>query len=114
MHRQGSVEPAELAEHRIIPPAVIEAAAREVEGRGLALRNGLPMRLTEEGERTALRLVEARRSQLAELLGDWDEKQFADLAALLTRLSDNLCGDPHDRPDPTPAAHVPHNEGRSF
>ncbi|PYC77297.1 EmrB/QacA family drug resistance transporter [Streptomyces tateyamensis] len=114
MHRQGSVEPAELAERGIVPPAVVEAAAREVEGRGLALRNGLPLRLTEPGEQVALRLVAARRSQLASLLGDWDEKQFADLAALLTRLTDSLCGDPHERPDPTPAAHVPHGEGRSF
>ncbi|WP_051970417.1 MFS transporter [Kitasatospora azatica] len=114
MHRQGAVEPAELAERKIVPPGVIEAAAREVEGRGLAFRNGLPMRLTEAGERVAVQLVEARRTQLSQLLGDWDEKQFADLADLLTRLSNNLCGDPHERPDPTPAAHVPHNEGRSF
>ncbi|MFE9423565.1 MFS transporter [Kitasatospora sp. NPDC006697] len=114
MHRQGSVEPAELAEHRIVPPAVIEAAARECEGRGLALRNGLPMRLTEAGERVATALVAARRSQLAKLLGDWDEKQFADLADLLTRLSSTLCGDPHDHPDPTSRPHVPHSEGRSF
>ncbi|MGC0311729.1 MFS transporter [Kitasatospora acidiphila] len=112
--RQGSMEPAELAEHRIVPPAVIEAAAREIEGRGLAIRNGLPMRLTEEGERVAQQLVTARRTQLAKLLGDWDEKQFADLAALLTTLSHNLCGDPHDRPDRVPEPHVPHNEGRTL
>ncbi|MDH6110291.1 EmrB/QacA subfamily drug resistance transporter [Kitasatospora sp. MAP12-15] len=114
MHRQGAVEPAELAEHRIVPPQVVEAAAREVEGRGLAHRNGLPMRLTEEGEAVAVRLLAARRSQLSQLCGDWDEKQFADLAELLTRLSNNLCGDPHDRPDPTPHEHVPHNEGRTL
>jgi MFS family permease len=114
MLRQGPLEPAELAENRIIPPAVVEAAAREVEGRGLARRNGLPMHLTETGERTARQLVAARRTQLSKLLGDWDEKQFADLATLLTTLSDHLCGDPHDRPDPTPAPHVPHSEGRSF
>ncbi|MDH6131887.1 EmrB/QacA subfamily drug resistance transporter [Kitasatospora sp. MAA4] len=114
MHRQGPVEPAELAEHRIIPPQVIEAAAREVEGRGLAHRNGLPLRLTESGEAVAVRLLAARRSQLSQLCGDWDEKQFADLAALLTRLSNNLCGDVKDRPDRTPTEHVPHSEGRSF
>lgn len=114
MHRQGAVEPAELAERRIIPPQVVEAAAREVEGRGLAHRNGLPLRLTEEGEAVAVRLVAARRTQLSHLLGDWDEKQYADLAALLTRLSDNLCGDQRDRPDRTPPEHVPHSEGRSF
>ncbi|MCC9311048.1 MFS transporter [Kitasatospora sp. RB6PN24] len=114
LQRQGSVEPAELAEQGIVPPAVIEVAAREVEGRGLAVRNGLPMRLTEAGVLVAERLVTARRSQLAKLLGDWNEEQFAELAALLTTLSRNLCGDPHERPDPVPAPHVPHNEGRSF
>lgn len=117
MHHQGSVEPAELAERRILPPGVVEAAAREVEGRGLALRNGLPLRLTEAGEEAALKLVAARRTQLAELLGDWDEKQFADLAELLTRLSSTLCGDERDRPDRadrTTGEHVPHSEGRSF
>ncbi|GAB2716841.1 MFS transporter [Kitasatospora kifunensis] len=117
MHQQGSVEPAELAERRILPPSVVEAAAREVEGRGLALRNGLPLRLTEEGEQAALKLVAARRAQLAALCGDWDEKQFADLAQLLTRLSAVLCGDQRDRPDPADRAvgeRVPHSEGRSF
>jgi hypothetical protein len=114
MHHQGSAEPAELAERRIIPFSVVEAAAREVEGRGLAVRNGLPLRLTVAGETIALRLVAARRSQLAQLLGDYDEQRYADLAELLTHLSSTLCGDPRDRPDPTPAPHVPHNEGRSF
>lgn len=117
MHHQGSVEPAELAERRVLPPGVVEAAAREVEGRGLALRNGLPLRLTESGEQAALQLLAARRTQLAELLGDWDEKQFADLAELLTRLSTALCGDARDRPDRADretGEHVPHSEGRSF
>jgi hypothetical protein len=103
-----------LAEQRIIPFSVVEAAAREVEGRGLAVRNGLPLRLTVAGEEIALRLVAARRSQLAQLLGDYDEQRYADLAELLTHLSTTLCGDPRDRPDPTPSPHVPHNEGRSF
>ncbi|MGF1427678.1 MFS transporter [Kitasatospora sp. LaBMicrA B282] len=117
MHRQGSVEPAELAERKIVPPSVVEAAAREVEGKGLALRNGLPLRLTEAGEAVAVKLVAARRSQLSQLLGDWDEKQFADLADLLTRLSSALCGDERDRPDRADrdlGEHVPHSEGRSF
>ncbi|MCX4749396.1 MFS transporter [Kitasatospora sp. NBC_01287] len=99
MHHQGSVEPAEIVERKIVPPGVVEAAAAEVEGKGLAQRNGLPLRLTEAGERMALKLVAARRAQLAKLCGDWDEKQFADLADLLTRLSDELTGDRHDRPD---------------
>ncbi|MET9402200.1 MDR family MFS transporter [Kitasatospora sp. NPDC002965] len=115
MHHQGSVEPAELAERRIVPFAVVEEAVREVEGNGLASRTGgLPLRLTEPGEEVALKLVAARREQLADLLGDWDEKQFDDLAALLTRLSSTLCADRRDRPDPVGHELPYHGEGRSF
>ncbi|GAA2152776.1 MFS transporter [Kitasatospora kazusensis] len=114
MHRHGHAEPAELAERKIIPVDVIEAAAREVEGRGLAVRNGLPMHLTDTGTEVAVRLVAARRTQLGKLLGDYDEQQFSDLADLLNRLSATLCGDERDRPDRTESAHVPHSEGRSF
>ncbi|MEV7778973.1 MFS transporter [Kitasatospora sp. NPDC088351] len=115
MHHQGSVEPAELAERRIVPISVIEEAVREVESRGLAARTGgLPLRLTEPGEETALRLVAARRTQLCELLGDWDDKQHADLADLLTRLSSALCADQRDRPDRSGPEHPYHGEGRSF
>ncbi|WP_329563786.1 MFS transporter [Kitasatospora sp. NBC_01266] len=117
MHHQGSAEPAELAERKIIPPEVVESAAREVEGKGLALRNGLPMRLTEAGQQVALKLVAARRAQLSRLCGDWDEKQFTDLADLLTRLSDALTGDQHDRPDRgdrSTGQPVPQSEGRSL
>ncbi|MFD8786239.1 MFS transporter [Kitasatospora sp. NPDC059599] len=116
MHQHGSVEPAELAERRIVPIAVVEDAVREVEGRGLAARNGgLPLRLTEPGEEAALRLVAARRAQLADLLGDWDEKQYTDLAELLTRLSSTLCADLRDKPDPVgPEPPYRGGEGRSF
>ncbi|MFJ9455940.1 MFS transporter [Kitasatospora sp. NPDC101447] len=115
MHQHGSVEPAELAERRIVPIAVVEAAVREVEGRGLAARSGgLPLRLTESGEEVALRLVAARRTQLADLLEDWDEQQYADLAELLTRLSSALCADLRDRPDPVGPQPPYQGEGRSF
>ncbi|GAA1399656.1 MFS transporter [Kitasatospora putterlickiae] len=115
MHHHGSVEPADLAERRVVPFAVVEEAAREVEGRGLAARSaGLPLRLTEPGEAAALQLVAARREQLAELLGDWDEKQFDDLAELLTRLASSLCADARDRPDPVGPEPPYHGEGRSF
>ncbi|GAB7183412.1 MFS transporter [Kitasatospora sp. Ki12] len=115
MHQHGSVEPAELAERRIVPVAVVEEAVREVEGRGLAARTGgLPLRLTEPGEEAALRLVAARRTQLSELLGDWDENRYADLAELLTRLSSTLCADRRDRPDPVGPEPPYRGEGRSF
>ncbi|MDH6710561.1 EmrB/QacA subfamily drug resistance transporter [Kitasatospora sp. MAA19] len=115
IHQHGSAEPAELAERRIVPIAVVDEAVREVEGRGLAARSGgLPMRLTEAGEEVALKLVAARRSQLAELLGDWDEKQYTDLADLLTHLSSALCADRRDRPDRTWPEPPYRGEGRSF
>ncbi|MGK4583573.1 DHA2 family efflux MFS transporter permease subunit [Kitasatospora sp. HPMI-4] len=114
MHQQGQIEPAELAERRIVPIDVIEEAAREVESRGLAVRNGRPMHLTEHGEQIALRLVAARRTQLAALLGDYDEKRYGDLAELLNRLSRQLCTDVRDRPDRTGPEHIQRGEGRSF
>ncbi|MFD0407719.1 MFS transporter [Kitasatospora sp. NPDC127116] len=115
MHQHGSVEPAELAERRIVPVAVVEEAAREVEGRGLAVRSGgLPLRLTEPGEEVALRLVAARRAQLAELLGDWDEERYAELAGVLNRLSSSLCADLRDRPDSSGPEPPYRGEGRSF
>ncbi|MFJ6616266.1 MFS transporter [Kitasatospora sp. NPDC091335] len=115
MHQHGSVEPAELAERRVVPVSVIEEAVREVEGRGLAARAGrLPLRLTEAGEEAALRLVAARRTQLAELLGDWDEQRYAELAGLLNRLSSSLCADRRDRPDPAGPEAPYRGEGRSF
>nr|BFD90791.1 MFS transporter [Kitasatospora sp. Xyl93] len=115
MHQHGSVEPVELAERRIVPVAVIEEAVREVEGRGLAARVGrLPLRLTEPGEAAALRLVAARRTQLAELLGDWDEQKYAELAGLLNRLSSSLCSDRRDRPDLAGPERPYRGEGRSF
>lgn len=115
IYHHGSVEPAELAERRIVPFSVVEEAVREVEGRGLAARSGgLPLRLTEPGEAAAVQLVAARRAQLAELLGDWDEKQFDDLAALLTRLASTLCADERDRPDRVVDEPPYRGEGRSF
>ncbi|GAA3022485.1 MFS transporter [Kitasatospora albolonga] len=110
MHRHGYAEPAELAEHKTVPVAVIEEAAREVEGRGLAVRNGLPLRLTEAGAEVADRLVAARRSQLAKLLGDYDEQQFTELADLLTKLSSQLGGDRPDRAPQPPQR----GEGRTY
>nr|WP_245687443.1 MDR family MFS transporter [Peterkaempfera griseoplana] len=99
MHKHGSVTPGDIADRGILPRQVVENAAIEVEGQGLARRNGtLPMRLTPNGEQVAVRLLAARRAQLAELLGDWDDSRDAELSALLTRLSTATCGNEHDRP----------------
>jgi hypothetical protein len=52
-----------------------------------------PIRLTDEGEMTCERLVEARREGLKELLAGWSPEQHSDLAEMLTQLSHELLGD---------------------
>ncbi|WP_461030040.1 MDR family MFS transporter, partial [Streptomyces sparsus] len=55
MHRYGSVEPALLAERVGVDWGVVSAGARQVEERGLAVREGLPMVLTPTGSAAAAR-----------------------------------------------------------
>ncbi|WNI15338.1 MFS transporter [Actinacidiphila sp. ITFR-21] len=108
--RVGEADPVDLAEHTAVPAAVIEQAVIEAESRGYAerapgyaARSGGPLVLTDSGRATAEHLVEARRGVLAELLGDWDPDQHAELAALVRKLSTELCGgdadQPHERVD---------------
>lgn len=47
--RYGSVEPSVLAERTNVPLKVVTDAARQIEERGLAVRDGLPLVLTDEG-----------------------------------------------------------------
>ncbi len=49
--RHGTVEPARLAEVAPVPLRIITEAARQVEERGLARREGLQMILTDAGEK---------------------------------------------------------------
>jgi len=98
----GEVDPAELARHSTVPLAVITAAVVEAETGGYATRGAQaasPLVLTGAGRALAGRLAEARRSVLAELLGDWDPARHAELAALVTRLSDELSGGETDHPE---------------
>ena len=99
--KDGRADPVDLARTTSLPGSVVEAAAVEAESRGLAVREGNPLVLTQEGHRCADRLVAARRSVLAGLLGDWDPARHDDLAALLSRLSDELCAGDHDRLRPS-------------
>ncbi|MEE4543732.1 MFS transporter [Streptomyces sp. V4-01] len=94
----GRTDPVELGERSTVPSAVIESAAVEAESLGYARREGNPLVLTESGQALAGRLTEARRSVLAGLLGDWDPRQHSELAALVNKLSDELCGGDTDRP----------------
>jgi EmrB/QacA subfamily drug resistance transporter len=99
LSRDGEDDPVELALHATVPREVIEAAAVEAESRGYAVRVGNPLALTDTGRALAGRLLEARRTVLAGLLGDWDPARHSELAALVTRLSGELCAGDTDRPE---------------
>ncbi|MFH9420608.1 DHA2 family efflux MFS transporter permease subunit [Streptomyces sp. NPDC017529] len=99
INRFGSVEPGVLADRSIVPLRVIAEATRQIEERGLAVREGLPLVLTDKGRAVAERLVAARRESLAELLGDWwTEDRPTDLTELVEQLSTELCGSDAERP----------------
>lgn len=103
IRRHGMVEPALLADSTIVPLRVITEAARQVEVRGLARREGLDLLLTERGLEAAVRLAKAREDSLAELLGDWwDPERPTDLVKLVQELTTELCGSDHERPDGPP------------
>ncbi|MFF4645527.1 DHA2 family efflux MFS transporter permease subunit [Streptomyces sp. NPDC001389] len=100
--KYGSVDPAVLAERTPVPLKVVTDAARQVEERGLAVRQGLSLVLTDRGRETAERLSGARQESLAELLGDWwGPERPTDLVQLVEELSRELCGsdaeEPYDR-----------------
>ncbi|MET7296346.1 MFS transporter [Streptomyces griseoloalbus] len=99
IRRYGSVEPARLAERSPIPLGVVLEAARQVEVRHLAVRQGLDMVLTAEGREVTERLARAREESLAELLGDWwGPDRPTDLVQLVHELNDELCGSQGERP----------------
>ncbi|MEU0355028.1 MDR family MFS transporter [Streptomyces cyaneofuscatus] len=101
--RHGAVEPARLAEVTPVPLRVITEAARQVEGRGLARREGLQMILTESGAEAVVRLSQAREDSLAELLGDWwGPERPTDLVRLVAELTAEVSGSSKERPH-TPA-----------
>jgi EmrB/QacA subfamily drug resistance transporter len=97
--KYGWVEPALLAERSVVPLPVILEAARQVEERRLALREGLDLVLTDRGREVAERLARAREESLAELLGDWwGPDRPTDLIQLVKELNDELCGSDREQP----------------
>ncbi|WP_406255375.1 DHA2 family efflux MFS transporter permease subunit [Streptomyces chartreusis] len=97
--RYGWVEPGVLAEKSTVPLPVILDAARQVEGRGLAVREGLELVLSEKGRVVADRLARVREESLAELLGDWwGPERPTDLAQLVKELNAELCGSEREQP----------------
>ncbi|WP_097965079.1 MFS transporter [Streptomyces sp. or20] len=114
--RHGTVEPSRLAETAPVPLHVITDAARQVEERGLARREGLQMILTDSGAEAVVRLSQAREDSLAELLGDWwGPERPTDLVKLVSELTAEVSGSTRERPhSPTPPrdheAHLRHDE----
>ncbi|MFF2232366.1 MDR family MFS transporter [Streptomyces anulatus] len=114
--RHGTVEPARLAETAPVPLHVITDAARQVEERGLARREGLQMILTDTGAEAVVRLSQAREDSLAELLGDWwGPERPTDLVKLVSELTAEVSGSTSERPHfPQPPrdheAHLRHDE----
>ncbi|MFJ9720511.1 DHA2 family efflux MFS transporter permease subunit [Streptomyces sp. NPDC101213] len=99
MKRHGSVEPGRLAERGSVPLPVVLEAARQIEERRLAVREGLDLLLTDEGREAAERLSRAREESLAELLGDWwGPDRPTDLTQLVKELNDELCGSDREQP----------------
>ncbi|MGW7101610.1 DHA2 family efflux MFS transporter permease subunit [Streptomyces sp. NPDC054838] len=99
INRYGSVEPAVLAERTTVPIKTVTEAARQIEERGLAVRDGLPLILTDRGREAAARLAQARQESLAELLGDWwGPDRPTDLADLVRELNEELCGSEAEEP----------------
>ncbi|MER5181342.1 MFS transporter [Streptomyces sp. NPDC002896] len=109
INRYGSAEPGVLAERSAVPLSIITAAARQVEERHLAVREGLTLHLTEQGRRVAEKLSKAREESLAELLGDWwTRDRPTDLADLVRELNVELCGSDAERPHDGPPQKRPH------
>ncbi|MER6343833.1 MDR family MFS transporter [Streptomyces sp. NPDC001532] len=99
MKRYGWVEPAVLAEDTHVPLSVVLEAARQVEERRLATRDGLDMVLTDQGRVVAGRLAAAREESLARLLGDWwGPDRPTDLSRLVKELNEELCGSAREEP----------------
>ncbi|MFE2880921.1 DHA2 family efflux MFS transporter permease subunit [Streptomyces roseus] len=97
--KYGSAEPAMLAERTTVPLKVITDAARQLEGRGLAVRDGLPLVMTERGREDAGKLAAAREESLAELLGDWwGPDRPTDLVELVKEINAELCGSDAEEP----------------
>lgn len=99
LDRDGRADPAELARRTTVPALLIEAAAVEAEAGRYAVRDGDELVLTASGSALADRLIEARRAVLAGLLGDWDPAAHAELAALVRKLSRELCAGDTDHPN---------------
>nr|WP_308405720.1 MDR family MFS transporter [Streptomyces tardus] len=99
IRRHGSVEPALIADRHELDREVVAHGARQLEERGLAYREGIPLMLTDRGVEAAARVAQAREEALGELLGDWwGPDRPRDLYDLVHELSDELGGGRNETP----------------
>ncbi|MFJ2442060.1 DHA2 family efflux MFS transporter permease subunit [Streptomyces sp. NPDC087658] len=100
IRRQGSAQPAMLAETTPVPLTAITDASRQLEERGLVDRTGVELTLTASGAASAEALAKAREESLSELLGDWwGPDRPTDLVQLVHDLNAELCGSDGECPD---------------
>ena len=90
----------QLCEQFDIPIDVGQRALRELDERGLLLRDpaagedrGRVIGVTPEGADIAARLVEERRASLARICSGWQPENNSELTGLLTRLARELSPD---------------------
>ncbi|PKV85528.1 MFS transporter [Streptomyces sp. TLI_146] len=99
IHHYGSAEPAFVAERTRVPLRLVTEGARQLEERGLAVRDGIALVATEAGRATAVRLARAREASLSELLGDWwGPDRPTDLVKLVEELTAEMSGSDEERP----------------
>ncbi len=83
-----------LAEQDGIDPARVAEVIGELRERGLIAGESGDAELTKAGRDQTIRVVSARRQLLTEALADDSVERHPELAALLGRLSRELCGEP--------------------
>jgi drug resistance transporter, EmrB/QacA subfamily len=95
--RDPTVELEALAQHHQISPEQMQGMERELESRGmitLGTRGEPPRwRLTGAGGDALVRLIDARRAHLADLIADWPAAERAEVAPSLRRIIERLVPD---------------------
>jgi DNA-binding MarR family transcriptional regulator len=99
VHEAGPLRLSELAARMGVDASTASRQVQQLERTGLVGRVGDPadrraslLELTTEGDRVLARMRQARRASLAQVLGGWSAAERRTLAAVLTRLVDDLEG----------------------
>jgi DNA-binding MarR family transcriptional regulator len=97
VHEAGPLRLSELAARMGVDASTASRQVQQLERIGLVGRVGDPadrraslLELTAEGDRVLARMRQARRASLAQVLGGWSGADRRTLAAVLTRLVDDL------------------------